>query len=302
MSIPRKHHYLPRFFIARWAGADGLVAEFRRPHEALAVRYCSPAATGFVIDLYTNETAADPAARQVLEMLFLQQVDDLAADALAAIEATGRKPRDARLRDAWSRFAMSLLHRTPERVKFLLGKLEAYEAIILNPSIAKQYPDLSGPSDPSNFDDWLEAAGPIAPELKIKLLMKLIDNPRIGEALNAMHWRVVWLETARFGFLTGDQPVMMSNGVGTPNGFIMFAIGPDRLFIAASRLEVIDAFASQRPNALETAVNDACVRQSHHVVIAHHDRHKSFIDRRFLRAALPLDESGHVTWKSPLDP
>lgn len=302
MSVPRKHHYLPKFFMARWGDAAGLVFEFRRPREALVVKHRHPAETGYIVDLYANEVAADPATRQALEMLFMQQVDDGAADALVWLETECRKPSDPRLRDAWSRFLMSLLHRSPARVKFLSAKLENYEAGSLNPDLASKYNALRGPEDPLQFEEWLAASGPIAPELKVRLLMRLIDNPRIGEALSGMIWDVIAFDSPRFGFLTGDQPIMMSNGVGTPNGFVLLAIGPNSLFIAANRREVIEAFRSQRPNAIETAINDACIRQSHHVVIAHHGQHRNFIDRRFLRETLDAGESGHVTWKSPLDP
>lgn len=286
--------------MARWADTRGTLIEFRRPRDELIRKRRHPAQTGYIAELYTNETKTNPIERQALEMLFMQKVDDRAADALAHLEMFGTKPADLALRDAWSRFLMSLMHRSPERVRRLTEKLRDYEERILNPDIAQKYDALRGKDDPEDFKDWLATEGPLTPDLRVRLLRMLIDNPRIGAALGAMHWIVYRLDGPRFGFLTGDQPILLSDGIAPPRGFVMLAVGPERLFIGAHDPKVIDAFTSQRPNALESAVNDACVRQSHHVIVADHDRHRAFIDRRFLKTTIDAGTSGHVTWRSPL--
>lgn len=54
MSIPKKHHYLPQFFMRRWVDADGMVTEYRRPRTELIVKRKHPAQTGYIVDLYAN--------------------------------------------------------------------------------------------------------------------------------------------------------------------------------------------------------------------------------------------------------
>src|SRR4051812_43422365 len=123
MSVPKKHHYLPEFFMQRWANDQGNVTEYRRPHKDLVVKQRHPAATGYMFELYSNKNKADPVERQALELVFMQKVDALAAEALAYLEAEGSKPKDADLQSAWSRFLMSLMHRSPERVQYIVDKV-----------------------------------------------------------------------------------------------------------------------------------------------------------------------------------
>ena len=300
MSIPKKHHYLPQFFIQRWVDAEGRVIEYRRPNEELVHRRKHPAQTAYLTELYADESKTNPIERQALEMVFMQKVDDKAATALAYIEEHKTKPADPQLRDGWSRFLMSMVHRSPERVKYLTEKVQEYEDGKVNPRLQDEYVSLRGPDEPPNYEDWLKQQGPITPELKVKLLRLLIDSPRIGETLNAMHWCVYTLEYPRFGFLTGDHPIMLSNGIGHKAGFVVLAISPRRLFVAAHDQEVIKAFTSQRANALERAINDACVQQSRHVIVAHNDSQKVFVDRRFLQNQVSAGPNGLFSWKSPL--
>lgn len=286
--------------MSRWADVNDMVSEYRRPHENLALKRKHTAQTGYIVDLYANASKTDPIERQALEMIFMQKVDNSASDALAYIEKYHSKPVESSLRDAWSRFLMSLMHRSPERVKYLTAKVREYEDGTLNPELLTKYQSLRGPDDPANFEDWLAEQGPLTPDLSVRLLELLIDSRRIGETLNAMHWTVYDLKKPRFGFLTGDHPIMISNGLGHQRGFVMLAVSPSLLFIAAHDKKVIEAFETQRPNALELAYNDACTRQSHHVVIARDDTQGSFIDKRFLKQAAPLGTYGMVTWNSPL--
>lgn len=300
MSVPKKHHYLPEFFIQRWADAQGNVTEYRRPHTDLVLKKKHPAGTGYMFELYSDHSKDDPVERQALELVFMQKVDALAADALAHLETQGTKPKDTDLQSAWSRFLMSLMHRSPERVKHYVEKVREYEEGTLNPGLKEKYPALRGPDDPPTFDEWLEAKGSVTSALTVMLVRMLIDSENIGPVLNSMRW-VVHQADGAFGFLTGDLPIMISDGIGHNRAFVILPIGPSRIFIASPDAAVIRAFTSQTANALQRALNDACVRQSRHVIIAHRDSQTAFVDRRFLKGEpLAIDRAGLATWKSPL--
>lgn len=284
----------------RWADADGNVTEYRRPYKDLVAKKRHPAATGYMFELYADETKDDPVERQALELVFMQKVDSLAADALAHLETHGTKPTDAELQSAWSRFLMSLMHRSPERVKYLVERVRDYERGTLNPKLKTQYDQLRGPDDPPTFDDWLEAKGPITPELTVMLIRMLIDSENIGPVLNSMRWTLHQVDGA-FGFLTGDLPITISDGLGHDRAFVMLPVGPSSLFIASPDHAVIKSFTTQTPNALQRGLNDACVRQSRHVIIANRDNQTAFVDRRFLKEEpLAINRAGLATWKSPL--
>lgn len=300
MSVPKKHHYLPEFFLQRWANVAGRVTEYRRPFDRLVSKQRHPAATGYMIELYANKNKVDPVERQALELVFMQQVDALAADALAYLEANGTMPKNGPLRSAWSRFLMSLMHRSPERVSYLISKVREWEEGELNPELKHKYGALRGVGDPPTFEEWLQVNGPAAPALLVKLLRMLIDSENIGPVLNNMRWALHEADGA-FGLMTGDMPILVSNGLGQRDGFVMLAIGPSRLFIAAHDLEVIKSFTSQSANALQRGLNDACVRQSRHVIVADGDNQAAFVDRRFLRdLPLSIGSAGLATWAVPL--
>lgn len=300
MSTPEKHHYLPRFFLRRWADSEGRVTEYRRAAGKLQIKRRHPGATAYEKNLYTNETETCPEDRQAFELRFLRRVDEDASKAIIHIEKIGAKPDDPALRDAWSRFLMSLIHRSPQRVRYLAERVQAFEQNELNPDLEQKYAALRGPDDPPTFEEWLAGAGSLTPELKIRLLERMMDSARIGAALNAMLWSVITLSKPRYGFLTGDLPILISNGLGHSKSFVALAIAPARIFIAAHKPAVLQSFASQEMKALENAINDACVRQAQHIIIAQDSAQTSFIEKRFLRQALPLSSYGMPTWNAPL--
>lgn len=286
----------------RWADGDGLVREYRRPRDELTSKRKAPAATGWIRDLYANENKTDPLERQALEMVFMAQVDTKAADALSYIEEHREKPRDWELRNGWSRYLKSLLHRSPERVAYLSRKVRDYEEGVLNPDLVSRYAALAGANDPTTFKEWLAMQGPLTADLRVKLIELLIRSARIGEAINQMQWRVHRLDKLELGFILGDLPLMMSNGLGHERSFVILPISPTKLFIASPDTNLINAFTTQYPHVLERAINDAVARQSSHIVIARDDRLRQFINERFLRGKpskkhMLLD---YVTWNSPL--
>lgn len=297
MSIPKKHHYLPQFFMQRWAGHDGVITEYRHPHNRVTMKRKVPSETGYIEELYSDESKSDPIERQALELVFLQRIDSKAAECLRHLETQPGKPLDPVLRDSWSRFLMSLMHRSPERVKWISEKVRKYEQEDLTPLMETKYLELRTSSDPPDYQSWLAEKGEAHPELRVKLLKMIIDNKRIGETLNNMQWQLSWLPRPRHGFLTGDQPLMMSDGIGHPRGFVALPVGPDRVFVAANDKSTLKAFASAP--YLELAMNDACTRQSRHVIIARDDSQRRFVENRFIRQAVPAGSNGYVSWNIP---
>jgi hypothetical protein len=118
----QKQHYIPQFYQKRWVGPDGRLCEYNRPYDIVKARMVYPAATGYQAGLYTIKDVAPNIANHT-ENVFLADADNGAADALAKFFEPNYvwepKPRSA-----WSRFVMSLMHRTPERVERLKQLVE----------------------------------------------------------------------------------------------------------------------------------------------------------------------------------
>jgi hypothetical protein len=53
VNPPRKHHYVPVFYLKQWAGGDGRLCQYRRVYDGkVAVNRKHPDATGYKVDLY----------------------------------------------------------------------------------------------------------------------------------------------------------------------------------------------------------------------------------------------------------
>ena len=49
---PTKHHYIPAFYLKKWAAADGKVTEFTKPRHEIVARKIMPDRTGYQERLY----------------------------------------------------------------------------------------------------------------------------------------------------------------------------------------------------------------------------------------------------------
>ncbi len=304
MSIPNKHHFLPEFYLSRWTGGPGKgrVYGYSRPRASVTVKPYAPSAVGFERDLYSIHGRNDPALKQEVESGFMSPLDSRASEALAFMEAEGKRPDDPKLRDGWTRFVMSLLYRSPERVAWLRRKINDGDAGTLK-ALSESYSALRVDGDPPTFEDYRTKMGSsLVDEAEALLIRKMIDNEWIGTHLNGMSWSVVRLPAPRYGLLTSDSPLMISNGVGIPDGFLILPLGPDTYFLAANRLQVAQSFTGQPVRALENAFNDAVVKQAEKWVIGATPGQLTFVERRLARIGTPRrsDVLHANTWKAPL--
>ena len=304
MSIPTRHHFLPEFYLRRWATPklDGKLVGFKRPHKVVTAMTFFPAAIAYERHLYAVPSRADPAARQALESRFMSPLDARAAEALAFLEQERRRPDDSRLASAWSRFIMSQLYRSPERIAWLKGQIRARKADARD-ELKAAWAVMRGADDPESFDDYMGAdSGALYEEAAALLLRNMIDNQRIGAHLNNMLWFLVEAPEGGHGVLTGDSPVLISNGLGAPDGFLMMPASRTTVFLAANRQAVAESFFVQNPKAFFRAVNDAVVRQADRLVIGHSKRHLAFVEKRLGHGG-PSSAVGlfqRMTWKAPL--
>ena len=114
----RRHHFIPQFFSRLWAGRDGKLCEYSRPHKQLVARRKPPKAVGFEFDLYSLPGAV-PEDLAFLEDRFFAIGDQRACDALQVLLTGKLEPLSAELRAAFTRLLISFHHRTPERVRHI---------------------------------------------------------------------------------------------------------------------------------------------------------------------------------------
>src|ERR1700733_3903475 len=118
MSDPEKHHYLPVFYLKQWAALDGRVIRYYRPHREVVAHQIAPKYTGYEQGLYSLD-GYKAERRNIVEKNFMApEVDDPAVAPLRIF--LKRRPVSELtlpLKQAWTRFLMSLHVRNPGRIE-----------------------------------------------------------------------------------------------------------------------------------------------------------------------------------------
>lgn len=279
---PHRHHYCPQFFTKRWAGADGKLCVFSRPHKAVISRRKRPVETGWVDSLYTIHVL--PAEhREYIETQFFKRVDQDASDVLDLLEQEGPVALSKRHNDGLSRFVMSLMQRDPfqvARLKAIASK--TYDGMI--DDFRDRYEAQIGSED-ETFDQFKAKI-----ELHTKSLLggvlipRLSDLPKLGEHLNTMKRRVITLEGARFQFLTADRPLIrMVESFADPRAVVFLPIGPRKILVFANTQERMEA--AERAFAVDKrmvpALNELSVKRAGAYVYAASDDQARFISNHW---------------------
>lgn len=255
MSVPRKHHHLPVFYLTRWTGEDGRLCQFSRPHKDVVSHRKHPAQTGYVERLY-ELPGLPPEKAQQIEQGFMQRLDSLAATALTMLEEDDpRITHEPQWRSAWSRFVMSLLLRTPNDITALkAGVAEEWARRV--PDLEARYTAERAPNDPPTLEEYLAQRNPNdVDQWAMSLLPYLIDHKKIGDLLNNMRWLVRRIGSEVGEFLTSDHPVVMSRTLTEPNAYLFLPISPKAMFIAVNDLETQRMVEERDPAEQVEAVN-----------------------------------------------
>lgn len=299
MSNPKRHHYLPQSYLAAWARADGEVTQYSRPWKDLIAKPCTPFATGFEDHLYSLHGELDPKDREQVEVEWMQRIDNDAAVILKQMMAAPDRPLTHQQSDAWIVFLTSMIFRTPARLRWMHEEIRAYDHDFTEDE-RQAYAELrpaNAPATPEQY--YRDSDHKELSVARMQLMLRMIQSRLIGEGLAKMVWAVHTLQQARFGFLTGDDPIILSNGLNTNDAFVILPLSPKHLFIAAGSQRALWSYTSQTDRAIERAINDAIVVQASTLVIGRDDRQAPFVDKRLGRSPAGAGFLGRHTWKCP---
>ncbi|WP_189599372.1 DUF4238 domain-containing protein [Mesorhizobium sp. M4B.F.Ca.ET.169.01.1.1] len=276
---PKRHHYIPVFYLKRWSGPDGRLCEFSRPFgPRVKPRMTHPTGTGFEERLYSIRDA-DPHVANILEERFFQVTDTQAARILERFERTGLAGEwSGDDRSAWSRFLISLVLRAPSDI----AALRAHWDITFSEPDAdaeQAYQDQRSISDAPTFREHLKSM-PLSRSdpFLFDAFVPMIDNIKIGTRINGMFWSIANTGSAKFEFLTSDRPVVR-RGLNDPGGHIALPIGPRKLFVASSKA-TYDQFKKMNVNDLVRQVNREVVEHAEKLVFGSSDAQLRFVSNR----------------------
>lgn len=282
MNKPRKHHFIPQFYLRRWA-SDGQIWRFIRPNgETSKVhgKRVYPAATGWQRDLYTYPSPEDENLAATIESQFLQVIDTRGAEAFECLNS-GR-PFSVERKVGLIQFLLAMMHRTPGRIQWLTAKLH----------------------EELENDGCFDFPDDMVHHYALELFTDLVSSEEMLNEIGKFSLFKIDLSKARDSLLLSDRPLMISNGIKQSASFIMFPSSPRTLTILAKESAIVDAFASQDRQALANAVNDALVVQAEELVVGNRLSERRFIEKRLQRSCAAL--AGHmnpvdgiVRWQAP---
>lgn len=286
-GLEPKHHYIPVFYLKQWMGTKAYVCEFSRPYDKVKPRRTHPDGTGYVRGLYTVDSLP-PGIAHTVETKFMKTTDDLAARAMRVLLEGKDINASSVVKSGWSRFILSLLMRNPEYLARIKLQIRAKYAGTME-ELRAGYTAWKLPGDPETFDAFLAKMEPASLDKAGAIfLQNIIDHKRIGTHINGMRWVMFALLRPLHGLLTSDRPVVMSNGIGYLNSFILLPVSPTHIFLATNtdtterKIETLI-----QGNRLEKFLNNAVVSQAYRFVYGQTDSQLLFVERRLAKSPDP---------------
>jgi hypothetical protein len=285
MNEPINHHYLPEFYLQRWAREGGRLSRYYRPYNKTVVSRLTPKYTGFEEFLYTLHGVADA---QMIETHFFSPIDDAAAPILERLIARGPDGLDNKQRSDWTRFIMSLQLRGPHSLSEIKAFMDRQVRINIESTSGAEYLATKRPNDPDSVYDYaLQQAPWQISNAHKELLPRLIDNEFIGQLIVNMQWAVMNLSAAPHTLLAGDRPYYTSHGLGNRACLLGVPLSPTHLFVAANDIEQIRKLAAQRAKDTVRNANNMTVRLAVQNVYGCTDTHLAFVEARLRRPGDP---------------
>ena len=230
------HHYVPQFYLRRWADAQGRLLRYQRePNGEIEWASVVPKRTAFEPDLYGVSTATswEPSYDEnTLETDFFSRVDSDAALVLTKL-LRGAMKLEGHERKAWALFLNSMLHRHGEDVIDRDRRAPALAAEVMaefltRPGTRKDRHRMRRALDAINIDQASRNA-------HRTLMVQYIRDQQAVEHIANLAWAVVSFKEQN-PLVTTDRPVLVNLGQVRPSIEILtMPLSPTRLFLAYPR-------------------------------------------------------------------
>jgi hypothetical protein len=262
------HHYIPQFYLRRWARPDGQLSVMRLVHGgniALADKY--PAGTGYLSDLYRTECVTEQ-KEQHLERAFMSPLDNAANRALERILALDESEWNGEDQKAWTVFLLSLMFRNPETVKELKEIVSEIWQVSLS-ELEANYEKRRLPDFPETFAEFIKLTDPATPHIAAtNFLMQTIENERLGPGIINLHWSIIRTPPSVRPFLTSDRPIVRPLPLHDPAAYLALPADPHTLFIASKQWGLDKELSLFPQSELVDHINYAVMSQARQFVWA----------------------------------
>jgi Protein of unknown function (DUF4238) len=269
MSDPNRHHYIPKFYLRRWANAGGKVSSYSWQGAKLYIGEYSPRSIGAEDGLYSLD-GVPAEMRNSIERVFMgPMVDGPAADGMRVLLGEAPGPLSIDGRTAWVRFLVSLMCRTPRQFAALKsdGAATLRAELQANP---EEYEKIRGPDDPPTFLEFIQdkKLDHLIDNFGTMMLPQFVDIPHMNYDIARMDWRVQHYRDGAYGFITSDFPICMLPGLAYPDCIISLPLSPTAVFLAGYDSSLLDALAAQPPHRVIDRMNEISAQSAQRYVFA----------------------------------
>ena len=288
MSFPNRHHYLPVFYLKKWAAEDGRVVRYHRPYDRTVTSRLKPTHTGYEDGLYTLDGEPDD-FRQTIEQDFFSHIDSDTAPILDTLIAQGPATLQERQRSIWTRFIMSLQLRGPHSLNEIKAFMDRTIREVIESTDGEKYRSTRKEDDPDSAYDYARQQSPDEMMNAHKMLLpRLIDHQAVGQLIINMHWSVMDLSQAADMLLTADRPFTSSHGLGNPACLIAVPLSPHHVFVAANSTAQLFKLAMQDAGDTVRNMNRLVVRLAVQNVYGQTENHLPTVEDTLRRANDPI--------------
>ena len=242
VNEPRKHHYIPQFYLRNWADSDGRVICYKRvPTGRLVHDQVAPKSTGYEEDLYTLDHL--PAGiRQAIETYITADVDDRAAKSLQEMVKTkGVRTLTPEQRLSWSQFIVSLPIRNPEAVADIKETATKSGMEKACEEAKRKFPEWAQEDDFGTEFEEIVNEDPqtrfLSDNYGLLVITALMRNQQFHKPLLSMKWWVIDFSRSGLSLIVGDRPYVNFRPISHPRTLIYLPISPSLGFFASPEPE-----------------------------------------------------------------
>ena len=258
MSKPKRHHFIPKFYINNWNNSKGLVIIYLKGTTPRTLEVQSKDIC-FEKNLYTKRKG-----RVDIEVNFFGYIDGNASRVIKILLDTGIDSLDRTNKEHFSLFINTLHARSSEFIKMLRDfNLKRLQKNIQLPLEIMQ----------DNYDD---SPSYIEYHAKGKDYNKIVES----------HWHI-FENTTEHDFITSDFPLNVyelggpdKHGVELPDEFLMtLPISPKKVLIVTNNKDKIKLFIKS-PNDFIRKINEATISRANEIIISLDRNSEEFILKR----------------------
>ena len=261
-QLPRRHHYIPEFYLKRWADGSGRLVQFSKPwNDLVKPKRVYPKETGFVNHLYELKgVGIDNPSR--LEQEYFSPIDSRAADVLAKIER-GDWGFTEKERTAWGQFLLALVTRHPNHVRSTRDYVHKFMNSI-SPEEERRWAKRRREGDARTMRDALQSLSmrDFMDREALRLMATFSQNEKYGTHIINMKWATRKMPYDVPALLTSDRPLQWFGALAQENCHILLPLGPKRIFWACNTEIMMAQIRSVPLPALVDFMNKAVARRA----------------------------------------